>query len=267
MPELPEVECVRQGILECAVGHSITETWSRNLVHLLDPKSLPLRRLKGQTIHAVERKGKYLRWIFDDYHFYAHLGMSGVWSYKAKREKHTHLEIMLSDGNNLIYTDPRQFGYLCLQSATQTSSRWDSLGPDAIGQEFSGSYLFAKSRSSKIPVKVWIMDQSKVAGVGNIYASESLFLASILPTRLASSLTRPECNNLAKAIKKILRASIRNRGTTFSDYRLTNGRGGSFQDFLKVFQKKGKPCPRCGQGIQQITQAGRSSFFCPGCQY
>jgi formamidopyrimidine-DNA glycosylase len=267
MPELPEVECVRQGILECAVGLSISEIWSRNLSHLLDPKSLPLRQLKGQTILSVERKGKYLRWILDNYHLYAHLGMSGVWSYQAKREKHTHLEIMLSNGNNLIYTDPRQFGYLCLQSTTQSSSRWDSLGPDAIGPEFSGSYLFAKSRSSKIPVKVWIMDQNKVAGVGNIYASESLFLASIHPTRPASSLTRTQCDNLATSIKKILRASIRNRGTTFSDYRLTNGRGGSFQDFLKVFQKKGKPCPRCGQGIQQITQGGRSSFFCPGCQY
>lgn len=266
MPELPEVECVRKGILETSLGQSITKVWSQGLQHLLDPQSLPLTKLKGQRILSIERRGKYLRWILDDYHLFAHLGMSGVWSHNSTRQKHTHLELTLSDGAVLRYTDPRQFGYLCLLPIATPSSRWDSLGPDGISKSFTADYLWQATRNSKAPIKVWIMDQHKIAGVGNIYASEALFRAGILPTRPANSLSQSDSRNLVNAIQSILKLSIKNRGTTFSDYRLTNGRGGEFQSFLQVFQKTGKPCPHCGQGILQITQTGRSTFFCAGCQ-
>lgn len=266
MPELPEVECVRKGILEACLGHSIQKVWSRDLAHLLDTQSLPLKRMEGQHIHALERKGKYLRWILDDYHFFAHLGMSGVWGYNSARSKHTHLEIRLAQGDLLSYTDPRQFGYLCLQPLRQNSKRWDSLGPDAVSSACSATHLYQASRNCSIAIKVWLMDQTKIAGIGNIYASEALFRAHINPIRSAKSLSSAECRVLVQEIRRVLRASIRNRGTTFSDYRLTNGHGGDFQTFLQVFQKTGKPCPQCGQGILQVTQAGRSTFYCGHCQ-
>lgn len=266
MPELPEVECVRKGILETSLSQRISKVWFHGLTHLLDPASLPLSKLKGQTIHAIERRGKYLRWILDDYQFIAHLGMSGVWNCNGKRQKHTHLELSLSNRNKLLYVDPRQFGYLCLLRIADSSSRWESLGPDAISNRFTGKYLENAIHASKSPIKVWIMNQTKVAGVGNIYASEALYRARISPLRLAGSLTSKECSELVKAIRAILNLSIANRGTTFSDYRLTNGRGGEFQSFLKVFQKVGKPCPRCGKDIQQIIQMGRSTFYCTNCQ-
>lgn len=266
MPELPEVECVRKGILETSLGHSITKVWSQGLQHLLDPQSLPLTKLKGQHIRSIERRGKYLRWILPDFQLFAHLGMSGVWSHNGARQKHTHLELTLSDGAVLRYTDPRQFGYLCLLPIASSSSRWDSLGPDGISKSFTADYLWQATRNSKAPIKVWIMDQHKIAGVGNIYASEALFRACISPTRPASTLCQLDCRNLRSSIKSILKLSIKNRGTTFSDYRLTNGRGGEFQSFLQVFQKTGKPCPHCRQGILQITQTGRSTFYCANCQ-
>lgn len=266
MPELPEVECVRQGILAEFLGQKIVQVWSRDTGNLLDQKSLSLQKMKSAVLHSVERRGKYLRWITSDFQLIAHLGMTGVWSANAERQKHTRVEFRFENGTWLSYTDPRQFGYLCVIPSSESHARWMALGPDAIGTEWSGVHLWKETRSSRVEIKVFLMDQNHVAGIGNIYASEALFAARVHPQRCAQSLTRAECNSIVRHTKKIMMLSIHNRGTTFSDYRLTNGKGGAFQGFLKVFQKPGKPCPRCRNPISQIVQGGRSTFFCEECQ-
>jgi len=266
MPELPEVECVRQGIVDALLGQRIVKVWSHGTGNLLDPNSLPLRRMEGCELRAVARRGKYLLWNLGDLQFLAHLGMSGVWQVAGERTKHTHLELTFSTGQCLRYTDPRQFGYMCLTTAAETLPRWEQLGPDAISAQWNAAHLFAHATRSRTPIKVFLLDQHQVAGIGNIYASEALFGAHVHPARIAQSLTQLECQHIVKAAKAVMRMSIRKRGTTFSDYRLTNGKGGSFQGFLKVFQKVGTPCPNCHAPIQQMVQVGRSTFFCAKCQ-
>ena len=266
MPELPEVESVRRGIVQGFLGKRIEKVWTRGLVHLLDPLSLPLRRLEGETMVTLERRGKYLLCRTTTLQLFAHLGMSGVWQESAARQTHTHVELHFEDGSWLSYVDPRQFGYLCLLQQTACNPRWDLLGPDALGKDFDAQGLHASTRKSRVSVKVWLMDQHKVAGIGNIYASEVLFAAGIHPERPVSALSLEDCANIVRECKRIMRLAVRKKGTTFSDYRLTNGRGGGFQAFLKVFQKPGEPCPACGSDIRQLTQAGRSTFYCPACQ-
>lgn len=265
MPELPEVECVRQGILDAFSGQIVTSVWHDGLKNLLDFESLPLQDLQGELLETVERRGKYMRWLTPRFQLLAHLGMSGVFQVGGARSKHTHLEIGFEDGT-LCYTDPRRFGYFCMAPRFQSLPRWELLGPDALDRACTGAKMSAVAERSTVPVKTWIMDQQKLAGVGNIYASEGLFRAGIHPQRTAGSLSLAEWNGLVRELKTVMRASIRNRGTTFSDYRLTNGRGGSFQTFLRVFQKEGEPCPVCGCVIQKQVLAGRSTFYCPNCQ-
>ena len=257
---------MRQGILEGFLGDQIHSVWSHGTGHLLDPASLALKGLAGETLLAVERRGKYLRWVTLRFQFLVHLGMTGVWSANVPRSTHTHLEITFANGHTLTYTDPRQFGYLCLAPVSEILERWEALGPDAISAEFCAKSMCARACKSQVAIKIWIMDQHHVAGIGNIYASEALFRAHIHPARAACSLDLADWTRLVRESKAVLRLSIRKRGTTFSDYRLTNGRGGAFQGFLKVFQKPGEPCPDCAAPIQQITQGGRSTFFCAHCQ-
>lgn len=266
MPELPEVESVRLGILEGFLGKRISTLWTGRLEHLLDPQSLALQGLVGQRLQAVERRGKYLLWRFESLQLLAHLGMSGVWGDSAPRGKHTHVEFHFEDGSWLSYTDPRQFGYLSLHSLSHTLHRWEALGPDALSRAWNAKQLWHLCQRSRLAIKVFLMDQTKVAGIGNIYASEALFRARIHPERCAQELSAEECATLVGEAKAVMRASLKKRGTTFSDYRLTNGKGGGFQKFLQVFQKEGEPCPRCRGRILRLEQGGRSTFFCPGCQ-
>jgi len=265
MPELPEVECVRLGITEKFLGHRISDVWHDALDNLLDLQSEPLQGLRGQFLRALERRGKYMLWTFDSSHMLSHLGMSGVFTIDGVRARHSHLEISFDNGK-LVYTDPRRFGYLNVQSLNQPFERWDVLGPDALQRACRAEYLYERARHSTVAVKVWIMDQGKIAGVGNIYACEALYRAGIHPQRGAGCLSLEEWRCLARALKGVMRASLRNRGTTFSDYRLTNGKGGSFQNFLKVFQKEGESCKVCGDAIHNLRLAGRSTFYCPTCQ-
>ena len=265
MPELPEVECVRQGILAECLGHTISKVWSRDTGLLLDADSLPLRQLKGERLDAVERRGKYLRWLTPKFQLLTHLGMTGVWSSHGARAKHTRVELSFVS-KTLRYTDPRQFGYLCLRPRAEALPRWEQLGPDALSRQFTAQGLFHTTRDSAVEVKVWLMEQKHVAGIGNIYASEALFRAHVHPQRKVKTLSLQECQHIVQHAKAVMRLSLKHRGTTFSDYRLTNGKGGEFQGFLKVFQKTGEPCPTCAQPIQQITQGGRSTFFCAHCQ-
>jgi formamidopyrimidine-DNA glycosylase len=195
--------------------------------------------------------------------------MSGVWLLDpVETRPHTHLTIV-TDLGTLQYSDPRRFGWICLaedRELTPEPERWRRLGPDALADDWTARDFHAALLRSSRTLKELLLDQSLVAGVGNIYASEALFAALLDPRRPGTSVTAPEAALLRRETRRILRASVRHRGTTFSDYRLTNGRGGGFQSFLKVFQKEGEPCPSCGEAIAKMTQGARSTFWCPHCQ-
>ena len=192
--------------------------------------------------------------------------MSGVLRVNGEIEKHSHLILDFKSGGQLIYTDPRRFVYWNLMPMEHNFPRWENLGPDVLARNFSGKYLYGKSRRSAVHIKGWILNQRNVAGVGNIYASEALFAASINPLRPANSLSEAESRALVRELRRIMRKSIENRGTTFSDYRLSDGKSGGFQNFLQVFQKEDLPCPKCENIITKINQNGRSTFYCAQCQ-
>lgn len=268
MPELPEVECVRLG-LDSTLGCQIQKV-SWNYPKLWDQLSLPPELLVGQTLQRTHRLGKYLILEFDHHQLLMHLGMSGVFLLQdpeTPARPHTHLSLRLEDQRELRFSDPRKFGHLHLALNTESFARWDKLGPDALTRAFHSQYFYQKCQKSTREIKVFLLDQTVVAGVGNIYASEALFRAGIDPRRSALSLSLEECAELVKASKWIMRKSIQQRGTTFSDYRLTNGRGGDFQGFLKVFQKPGETCPKCKSSeILKLEQDKRSTFYCENCQ-
>lgn len=265
MPELPEVESVRLGLLSI-VGLKVQDmNW--NYPALWDKHSLAPELMIGEQFSETFRKGKYLLLKSERYQLLIHLGMSGVLTLNGEKRPHTHLEINLENGDVLRYSDPRKFGHLDLQPIDTLLPRIAKLGPDAVTAEFSTQYLYEAVQKSKTSIKSFLLNQAKVAGLGNIYVCEVLFSARVSPKRITHKVTKNECKDIVLHSKRILNASIENRGTTFSDYRLTNGKGGEFQDFLQVFQKEGKPCPTCTHPIEKITQNARSSFYCPQCQH
>lgn len=265
MPELPEVESIRQELCTHIIDQRIVQC-SFTGSNLLDPKSLPISHLKNQSIHSIERIGKYMLWHFDDYLLLTHLGMSGIFLVNVPTRKHTHFTLLLKNKTRVEYSDPRRFGYFCLHPKNNIPSRWQNLGVDALSKQFNTAHLRLLLNTSNLPIKTFLMDQHKIAGIGNIYANEILFHCKIHPEILAKQIPNEKMSSLVRATKSILKRSLKNSGTTFSDYRLTNGKKGAFQDFLKVFGKQGENCPRCGTEIEKIIQAKRSSYFCPECQ-
>lgn len=266
MPELPEVECIRQELENKVCGKTLCKIWFSGASNLLDENSLPLSVMEGQKLKSIERLGKYLLLHFTRHKLLSHLGMSGLYLIDLPGKLHEHLKFYFSGKTLLTYSDPRRFGYLCVAEANQDMKRWSNLGTDGISPKLRASAIAKKIISSKRVIKEVLLDQRIIAGIGNIYASEILFLSGITPFRLACELKKEEVANIVKYTKKILKTAIVNKGTTFSDYRLTNGKDGKFQVFLKVFQKRGEPCPLCKSPIRKVVIGGRSTFFCGKCQ-
>jgi formamidopyrimidine-DNA glycosylase len=270
MPELPEVETIRKGLLRSIQGQVILDIWFSGKSALLDSKSQDLHSLQGQTIEKVLRKGKYLQFMTEEYSLLVHLGMSGVFQLEPFRGEfpvsHRHLRMHFANGTTLHYRDPRRFGYFELQKRHHTFERWQKLGPDAISKDFYAEYLLAVACKRQVSIKELLLNQAVVAGIGNIYASEILFASGVHPECRACAVHIQDCDRMVKNTKSILLQSIRSKGTTFADYRLTNGKGGAFQSFLKVFQKNGQPCEVCGSIIQKLVQNQRATFYCPKCQ-
>ena len=274
MPELPEVETVRRTLAESVVGKKIIQA------DILLPKMVrdcPLASfvggVTGRSIRRVDRRGKFLLLRLDsELTLVVHLGMSGRFFYAEERPpggfpRHTHAVFRLDDGGWLVYCDPRQFGRLTLADDPRRVVRGlGRMGPEPLEREFSASYLEGVLGRRKGRIKQVLLDQGLVAGIGNIYADEILFDARIHPERRAESLTGEEAARLHQSIRRVLRRGIRHRGTTISDY--VDGRGvpGDFQNRLKAYGREGEACPRCGEQIRRIRLAGRSTYFCPGCQ-
>ena len=229
------------------------------------------QRLQGRRIERVARRAKYLLFHFDDGGtLILHLGMSGnlrVMPQDSPRLKHDHLEWLLEDGTVLRFNDPRRFGSVhWLQGDAAAHPLLQHLGPEPLEDEFDADYLWSRLRDRRIAIKPLIMNAQVVVGVGNIYASEALFVAGIRPGRAARRVTREEAARLVQAIKAVLGKAVRVGGTTLRDYVGADGSPGYFRQQLQVYERGSKPCRLCGTPVRQRVQAQRSTYWCATCQ-
>jgi formamidopyrimidine-DNA glycosylase len=276
MPELPEVESLRQILKRSAVGRTVVSTRIGRLPLRRKTTANFGARIRGERIEDIGRRAKYL--IVDltgDYVVLIHLGMSGSLTYRdrdfASSEfdpRHDHVEFRLDNGSRLVFNDPRRFGIVRLvkRSALSMLPELKGLGPEPLSAEFNAAYLADKVRGRKAAIKNLIMDQKVVAGVGNIYASEVLYRAGVRPSRRAGRMKSDEIQRVAHFIPMVLRAAIDGRGTTFRNYRDSEGRPGTFADRLQVYGREGEKCYRCSNLIKNVVIGQRASFYCPNCQ-
>lgn len=270
MPELPEVETTRRGIAPHIVGRTIVAlTVRQRRLRWPIPQALE-RALPGQVIRAVRRRAKYLLLDTDAGTAIAHLGMSGSLRIVPSDQpagKHDHVDIRFDTGFSLRLTDPRRFGALLWTTApVERHALLAELGPEPLSDDVSGDYLAGVARGRKTAVKNFIMDSHVIVGVGNIYANEALFIAGIHPQRSAGRISRERYEALAAAIKQVLAASIELGGTTLRDFVGGDGKPGYFQQTLRVYDRLGEPCRRCGAPIRGRRIGQRSSFYCLQCQ-
>ena len=269
MPELPEVETTRRGLAPHLIGRTVVGLDIRQ-PRLRWPIPRTLRtRLPGQRIDDIERRAKYLLVHTKAGSALLHLGMSGslrVLPASTPVGTHDHVDWRLDSGRILRFTDPRRFGSQLWQPVGKIHPLLAGLGPEPLGDEFTGDLLWKRSRGRKAAVKVFLMDQSIVVGVGNIYASEALFHAGIHPKRAAGSVSRERYAKLAGEVKRVLEYSIARGGTTLRDFISPDSEPGYFERELFVYGRDGKPCKVCGAPIRSITLGQRSTYFCPHCQ-
>ncbi len=269
MPELPEVEVTRRAVAKLVLGRQLAKVaTTRASYFFLTPPATLRRRLEGRVIEGLLRRGKYLLAELDDgSRLLLHLGMTGqlLSSDAGRPDAHTHLVLSFADpGPSLLFRDARKFGKVRWLPPGKSDPRLDKLGLDALA--VTGDHLFDASRRRRAAVKTLLLDQKVLAGVGNIYADEALFLAALKPTRRARTLTRAECARLAVAIVSVLEAGIIAGGSSIDDYVRPDGSGGGYQDQHRVYGRGGEPCPRCGGTLRRVVIGQRSSCFCPRCQ-
>jgi len=270
MPELPEVETTRRGIAPHLQDRTIREVIVRQRqLRWLVPRNLN-RLLQGQTIRQIQRRGKYLLLGMDAGSLILHLGMSGslrILPAETPAEKHDHLDVILDSGQCLRLRDPRRFGaVLWTRDDPLQHKLLKTLGPEPLSDEFTGEYLWQRSRGRKLAIKSFIMDSKIVTGVGNIYANEALYLAGIHPLRAAGRLSRARYNQLVEAIRQVLIAAIRQGGTTLRDFTASDGKPGYFRQQLHVYERDQQPCDQCGRPLHHRVIGQRSSYYCTHCQ-
>jgi len=272
MPELPEVETVCRSLRPHLVGRKIShiEVIEARLRAPIDEGALA--QLVGRKIVAIGRKGKYILirldggkvWVF-------HLGMSGklvCLASKTALRKHDHIVVQLNRGGEFRYHDPRRFGISLVTTtdALGELAQLRRLGVDPFDPELTGAYLFHFTRSSHRRIRDLLFDQQIIAGLGNIYANEVLFLTGVKPAARAYRLTRKQVQRIAETIPELLRQAIRWCGTSFSDYRDADDKRGAFQNHLRVYDRDGEACRVCPSIIKRISLGNRSAFYCPSCQ-
>ena len=271
MPELPEVETTRRGIAPLLEGMTVAGVVvrQRRLRHPV-PARLDAS-LRGRSIETVTRRGKYLLLHFHHGTLLIHLGMSGslrVLPADTPPQKHDHFDLVLDKGRCLRLRDPRRFGLvLWTRDDPARHPLLSKLGPEPLSREFDTDHLAAQAKGRRVAIKNLVMNSQVVVGVGNIYASEALFLAAIHPARAAGKISRARLEKLVAAIRQVLRAAIRAGGTSLRDFTDSEGRPGYFRQKLKVYGRAGEPCPRCGAPIRQKLIGQRSSFYCGSCQH
>lgn len=269
MPELPEVETTRLGLAPQVEGRLITGvTLRRPDLRWPIPREIG-QLLPGQRVLGLRRRAKYLLLDLAPGSALLHLGMSGCLrvvpaAYPAGR--HDHVEIALDSGQVIRFTDPRRFGCLLWQPLGETHELLQDLGPEPLSHDFTGDYLFERSRKRTASVKTLLMDQGIVVGVGNIYAVETLFLSGIAPCRAAGRVSRERYGNLAQAVKKVLRQAIKSGGTTLRDFLHPDGMPGYFKQKLFVYGREGLPCLECGSLLRGNRLGNRATVWCAHCQ-
>ena len=271
MPELPEVEITKQGIEPFLLGQTIKRFTVRNR-KLRWPIPVKLHQtLQNLVIQAVSRRGKYILidctvgWLI------IHLGMSGSLRVLTSKEetasKHEHYDINLNNGMTIRYRDPRRFGALLWTNKDPEKHRLlTNLGPEPLHDVLNGRFLYQVLRKKSSPIKIQIMNNHIVTGVGNIYANESLFHAGIRPTRQANRISQVRLERLSDAIKKTLKRAIEVGGSSLQDFYQADGTTGYFQQEYKVYGRTGEPCHTCKTPIKMVTLGQRSSFYCIVCQ-
>lgn len=271
MPELPEVETVKRGIEPVVLNRTIT-----NLIFRTSNLRTPLNHewinsVIGSRIISASRRSKYLVLNLDNKnHILIHLGMSGRLQIKDGNpapEKHDHVLISLDSGKSLYLNDARKFGLFEVLSTKELDAKFAAIGPEPFDDvAVTPSNLNTTMRSIKSPIKTFLLDQRRIAGIGNIYASEALFKSHINPTRSSNSIDLKETTRLIKEIRSTLEDAIKSGGSSLKDHRQANGKMGYFQHNFKVYGREGDPCYICENKIKRITQGGRSTFYCETCQ-
>lgn len=277
MPELPEVETVLRGLKERVVGRRVSAVEVSHAQIIAGSPEEFAREVSGRKILDAKRKGKAIaielgpqngNGLVDGRFLLVRLGMTGQFTVSlsaAPVESHTHARLALDDGREEIrYRDPRRFGRLRSCTVDDLEEIFGKLGPDA--PEISPQEFFRALHGRRGAIKSWLMNQQLLAGLGNIYADEALFLARIHPLTPAGRLGESQARALLRAVKKVLHRAVELQGTSFRDYIDIEGRPGNFLPQLRVYQRSGKPCRRCGAAIKRVIIGGRSSHFCPKCQ-
>jgi formamidopyrimidine-DNA glycosylase len=278
MPELPEVETVRRGLVPKLVGRRIVRLVQRRRDLRVPMPAKFAQRVEGRTVLGIDRRAKYLLLRLDDGNtLIVHLGMSGRMTLHDAAsaaehpfERHDHVVIDTDEGWQVRFNDARRFGLMLLvaDAAVGRHKLFKGLGPEPLDESFDGAALASRLKGRKTPIKAALLDQKTLVGVGNIYACEALYLAGISPRRLAHTVQGERAERLAAAIKQVLLRSIDDGGSTLRDHVQPGGELGYFQTRFKVYDRTGAVCPtrQCGGTVRRLVQSGRSTFYCARCQ-
>ncbi len=280
MPELPEVETVRRGLLPVMEGHVIVRAQVNRPDLRFPLPALMADRLTGQTVQSLRRRSKYiLADLSSRETLLIHLGMSGrmlisgavIGAFHHPHpapQKHDHVILTMANGTQITFNDARRFGAMDLMPTAnwQAHKLLADLGPEPLGNAFNEIYLAQRLANRQTPIKSALLDQTILSGLGNIYVCEVLHRAGIAPTRLAGDMSAKDVARLVPLIREVLTEAIDAGGSSLRDYRQTDGELGYFQHTFRVYDREGEPCLTCGQPIARLVQSGRSSFHCPICQ-
>lgn len=270
MPELPEVETAKEGIKPYLEGQTISEVIVRNARLRLPVPPNMTECCVDKKIISINRRAKYLLIQLSSGYILIHLGMSGhlrIISRDSSPEKHDHVDLILGSNLALRYCDPRRFGlFLYLEGNPEQHSLLRHLGPEPLSDDFNCDYLYRKIKNKNQAIKSLIMTNEVVVGVGNIYATESLFFAGIHPLTPAKKLSRDACKSLSIEIKRILQLAIEAGGTTLKDFYASDGKPGYFNFSLQIYGRKNQTCFQCHNQIEAVIIGGRQSAYCPDCQ-
>ena len=271
MPELPEVETVKNQLKDKLLNLKIDDSkvYHNNIIENMDSIDFS-KKIKGQTIKDITRRGKWLVLKLDDYYLISHLRMEGKYNFKDKEEvlsKHEHVVFLLSNGITMRYHDTRKFGkmHLIKKELLNESRPFTELGVEPFSNEFTKEYLKDKLKSKSIPIKTALLDQKIVVGIGNIYVDEILFLSKVRPTRKASNVSNKEIEMIIENTRETLEKAIKLGGTTIRSFSSLSVHG-KFQNELLVHGKEGEPCPSCEGDILKIKVNGRGTYYCKKCQ-
>jgi formamidopyrimidine-DNA glycosylase len=271
MPELPEVETIRRQLAPHLEGRTIVlaeildARWTRP-----DPPAPVADALTGRVVERVGRSGKYMVWALDgDLHLIIHLRMTGALLFDPQVDPiHTRVRLALDHGHRVVYVDPRRFGtgHLVVGARVRDEYLAARLGVEPFTPEFTAQHLRGMARGRTAPVKAFLLDQRRIAGVGNIYADEALFRAGVHPLRPAGRLTAGQWADLRDAIEEALAEGIEAKGASIDDFRHIDGARGSFQDRFLIHRRAGEPCVRCGGTVKKTVVGGRGTYVCERCQ-